>query len=109
MIGPFDMQAAFLDIADEFPDTLFAIIDATEPPLPNTVAVDFAVEQGSYLVGAAAALESATGRIGYIGANASALIEPFRAGFEQGALAADPDVEIVVDLVAPIAVIRSVT
>ena len=83
------------------PTPLFAIIDATEPPLPNTVAVDFAVEQGSYLVGAAAALESATGRIGYIGANASALIEPFRAGFEQGALAADPDVEIVVDLVAP--------
>ena len=65
------------------------------------MAIDFAVEQGSYLVGAAAALESATGRIGYIGANASALIEPFRAGFEQGALAADPDVEIVVDLVAP--------
>ena len=95
------MQGPFLDIADEFPDTVFAMIDATEPPLPNTVAIRFAVEQGSYLVGAAAALESATGRIGYIGANASKHIESFRAGFEQGALAADPDVEIVVDLVAP--------
>ena len=101
VVGPFDMQGPFLDIADEFPDTVFAMIDATEPPLPNTVAIRFAVEQGSYLVGAAAALESATGRIGYIGANASKHIESFRAGFEQGALAADPDVEIVVDLVAP--------
>ena len=58
------MQGPFLDIADDFPGTVFAMIDAQEPPLPNTVAIHFAVDQGSYLVGAAAALESATGRIG---------------------------------------------
>jgi basic membrane lipoprotein Med (substrate-binding protein (PBP1-ABC) superfamily)/DNA-binding SARP family transcriptional activator len=99
--GSFRVQGAMLDIAGEFPDTLFALIDETQAPLPNTVAVGFAVEQGSYLVGAAAALESATGKIGYIGANASPHLESFRAGFEQGAVAADPGVEIVVDLVEP--------
>lgn len=101
VVGSFRMQGAMLDIAGEFPDTLFALIDVMQAPLPNTVAVGFAVEQGSYLVGAAAALESATGKIGYIGANASPHLESFRAGFEQGALAADPGVEIVVDLVEP--------
>ena len=33
------------------------------------MSVAFAHEEGSFLVGAAAALESETGRIGYIGAN----------------------------------------
>jgi hypothetical protein len=53
-------------------------------------------------VGAAAALESTTGRVGYIGANSSPfLIEQFRAGFEQGAKAVRPDIEIVSSLIEP--------
>ena len=61
----------------------------------------FAHEEGSFLVGAAAALESETGRIGYIGANSSPLIEGFRAGFEQGARAADPGIEVVSAIIDP--------
>ena len=68
---------------------------STRPVFPNGVGVSFASEEGSFLVGAAAALESTTGTIGYIGANASPLIEEFRAGFEQGAKFADPDIEVV--------------
>jgi basic membrane lipoprotein Med (substrate-binding protein (PBP1-ABC) superfamily)/DNA-binding SARP family transcriptional activator len=90
-----------LDMADEFPDTTFVLMDASDAPLPNTVAVSFASEQGSFLVGAAAALESTTGKVGYIGANASPLIEAFRAGFERGAAAAAPDVEVVSELIVP--------
>ena len=59
--------------------------------------MSFASEEGSFLVGAAAALESKTGTVGYIGANASPLIEEFRAGFEQGAKFADPEIEVVSD------------
>lgn len=50
---------------------------------------------------AAAALESETGKVGYIGANGSPVLEAFRAGFEAGAKAAVPDIEVVSELLYP--------
>ena len=102
MFGLFTVRDSLLDIADEYPETTFALLDfVAEPPGPNVVAVRFAHEQGSFLVGAAAALETKTGKVGYIGANSQRLIEEFRAGFEQGVAAADPNVEVVSELIAP--------
>ncbi len=102
MFGAFFMHDPFLALADEYPDTTFVLIDYPgAAPAANVVAVNFADEQGSFLVGAAAALESATGKVGYIGANSQSFIEAFRAGFEQGAVAADPDVELVSELIFP--------
>lgn len=84
-------------------DTTFVLMDSYgAPELPNAVAVTFALEQGSYLVGAAAALESETGKIGYIGANGNPITEEFRSGFEQGARAARPDIEIISSLIDPV-------
>ena len=88
-------------VGDE--DTTFVLMDAYGvPELPNAVTVEFANGQGSYLVGAAAALESQTGKIGYIGANTSPLIEEFRSGFEQGAKTVRPDIEIVESIIDPV-------
>lgn len=101
VFGSLRMNSVLLDVANEFPETTFALIDSTTAPLPNTVGVTFASEEGSFLVGAAAALTSVTEKVGYIGANASPLIESFRAGFEQGVKAADPDVEVISELVVP--------
>jgi basic membrane protein A and related proteins len=100
VFGALRMNAVLLDMADEFPDTTFVLMDSGAAPLANTISVAFASEQGSFLVGAAAALESATGKVGYIGANASPLIEAFRSGFERGAEHADPDVEVVSKLLS---------
>ena len=84
-------------------DSTWVFLDSSRDTVtPNTVDVEFADEEGAFLVGAAAALETQTGRIGYIGANKSpGFIEAFRAGFEQGARAACPDVEVVASLIAP--------
>ena len=102
IFGSSGMHRLLVAIADEYPDTTFALIDSTEaPPAVNIVTVNFAVEQGSFLVGAAAALESTTGKVGYIGANSQPFIEAFRAGFEQGAVAAAPDIEVVSELIFP--------
>ncbi len=102
MFGEFAMHGQMLDIASEYPDITFALIDSNEvPQAANVVAVSFAVEQGSFLVGAAAALESVTGKIGYIGANSQPFMEAFRAGFAQGASAADANVEVVPQLIFP--------
>ena len=86
-------------------DTNFAVIDSSmldfgqDPPAPysdNIAGLVFSEEQGSFLVGAAAALSSETGTVGFIGGVCCfGLIEKFEAGFRAGALHVDPDIEII--------------
>ena len=87
------------------PDTAFAVVDDSmldfdqTPPAPfadNIAGLVFSEEQGSFLVGAAAALKSATGTIGFIGGVCCfGLIEKFEAGYIAGAKAVNPDIEII--------------
>jgi basic membrane protein A and related proteins len=79
--------------APDFPDTEFAIIDSVVDA-PNVASLTFAEEQGSFLVGAAAAMKSTTGKIGFVGGVEVDLIKKFEAGFEAGAKAVNPDIEI---------------
>ena len=82
-------------VAAEYPDTHFAIIDdSTLADVPNVASLVFAEEQGSFLVGAAAALKSTAGHIGFVGGVQVPLIEKFQAGYEAGAKAVNPDVKI---------------
>jgi basic membrane protein A and related proteins len=88
-------------VATEYPDVSFAIIDDTsncEPfegePIPNVGCLVFAEEQGSFLVGAAAALKTETDNIGFVGGVQVPLIEKFQAGYQAGAQAVNPDIEI---------------
>ena len=86
-------------------DTNFGVIDDSmlnfdlDPPAPyadNIAGLVFSEEQGSFLVGAAAALTSETGTVGFIGGVCCfGLIEKFEAGFRAGALHINPDIEIV--------------
>ena len=76
------------------PDVNFAIVDDASVDLPNVAGLVFAEEQGSFLVGAAAALKSETGNIGFIGGVNIELIQRFEAGFVAGARAVNPDIEI---------------
>ncbi len=101
VFGSYLMWEPMVEASGDHPETTFVFLDyADAPAIDNGVALTYAHEEGSFLVGAAAALESTTGRIGYIGANSSSwLIEQFRAGFEQGAQAARPDIEIVSSLI----------
>jgi basic membrane protein A len=75
------------------PDTSYAIIDSVVD-LPNVASLTFAEEQGSYLVGAAAALKSTSGHIGFIGGVDTDLIHKFEAGFKAGAQKINPDITI---------------
>jgi basic membrane protein A len=58
-------------LAREFPDKKFACVDYTvtsgDTLPPNLVALKFKEEEGSYLVGALAALVSKTGTLGFVG------------------------------------------
>jgi len=77
------------------PDVNFAIVDDASVDLPNVAGLVFAEEEGSFLVGAAAALKSQTGTVGYIGGVNIELIQKFEAGFNAGARAVNPDIEII--------------
>jgi len=102
----FAFAEEFPGVAENNPDTMFAVIDdalldfeAEGGPASlcdNCAGLTFAEEQGSFLVGAAAALQSETGTIGFIGGvSGFGLIEKFEAGFQAGAQAVNPDIEIV--------------
>ncbi len=54
----------------------------------------FAEEQGSFLVGAAAAMKSKTGHIGFIGGVENDLIKKFEAGYTAGAKQVNPDITV---------------
>ncbi|WP_420452793.1 BMP family lipoprotein [Ilumatobacter sp.] len=91
-----------VNAAADNPDTLFAVVDDAmldedgEPRCENCAGLTFAEEQGSFLVGAAAALHSETGTIGFLGGvSGFGLIEKFEAGFQAGAQAVNPDIEII--------------
>jgi basic membrane protein A and related proteins len=90
----FAFEDAIVEVAADFPETTFAIVDSA-PEADNIKGLVFAEEQGSFLVGAAAALKSESGVIGFIGGVEIPLIAKFEAGYIAGAQAVNPDIEII--------------
>ncbi|MBP2365935.1 BMP family lipoprotein [Pseudonocardia parietis] len=88
-------------VAREFPQTKFAIVDDDTVDLPNVTPLVFAEEQGSFLVGVAAALKTETCKVGFIGGVDSPLIQKFDVGYQQGAEAAAPSIEVDSDYISP--------
>ncbi len=84
---------SMLPLAKANPDTTFAIVDSVVDA-PNVRSLVFAENEGSFLVGAAAALKSKTGHIGFIGGQEIDLIKKFEAGYIAGAKAVNPDIVI---------------
>ena len=86
-------------VAKDFPNTKFACVDYVVPENPkdipaNVVGLKFKEEEGSFLVGALAALVSKTGKIGFVGGMKSPLIKKFEAGYIAGAKYANPKIQV---------------
>ncbi|MHA6785228.1 BMP family lipoprotein [Pseudonocardia saturnea] len=97
----FKYATALGTVAAEAPDVQFAIVDDASVELPNVTPLVFAEEQGSFLVGAAAALKTATCSIGFVGGVETPLIQKFEAGFVQGARAVAPEIAIDIKYISP--------
>jgi basic membrane lipoprotein Med (substrate-binding protein (PBP1-ABC) superfamily)/DNA-binding SARP family transcriptional activator len=82
-------------IARAHPGTRFVVFDSAVQA-PNVAYVDFAVQDASFLAGAAAALQSRTGTIGFVGGVDAGIVWRFEAGYEAGARAVDPQIRILV-------------
>src|SRR3954471_3928267 len=81
-------------VAKQYPDVKFAIIDDAANKADNVANLVFAEEQGSFLVGAAAALKSKAGHIGFVGGVNTPLINKFEAGYDAGAKAVNPNIKV---------------
>lgn len=82
------------EVAPDYPDTSFAIIDMVVDQ-PNVRSVVFNEHEGSYLVGMMAAMASETGTVGFIGGMDIPLIRKFACGYAQGVKAANPDATVI--------------
>ena len=88
-------------VAAENPQVNFAIVDDNTVNLPNVTPLVFAEEQGSFLVGAAAALKTASCKIGFVGGVETPLIQKFEAGYVAGAKAVAPNIQVDADYLTP--------
>ena len=74
--------------ATESPDTSFAVIDgfadSCTQPDSNLLCIGFKEQEGSFLVGAAAALKTKSNTVGFVGGLEGDLIKKFQAGYEAG-------------------------
>lgn len=90
----FAQADAIAKVASEFPDTEFAIIDVTWLDAANMRQYGFKENEGSYLMGVAAALASETGKVGFVGGMDIPLIRHFACGYVQGVKATNPNAEV---------------
>ena len=81
-------------VAAANPDVKFAIVDDASITADNVMNLTFAANQGSFLVGAAAALTSKTKHVGFVGGVETDLIKAFEVGFDAGVKAVDPSIKI---------------
>src|SRR2546423_9582569 len=88
-------------VAKDYPNIHFAIIDGVifeddgKTPKSNVASLVFKEHEGSYLVGMIAAMTSKTGMLGFIGGMDIGLIHRFEGGFEEGAKAANPKIQVI--------------
>jgi basic membrane protein A and related proteins len=80
--------------AKDCPDTRFAIVDSDAVVQKNVADLVFSNEQGAYLAGVAAALKTATGSVGFVGACPIPLIQEFLAGYRAGVRSVRSDMAV---------------
>jgi basic membrane protein A len=91
---------AMTAVADEFPDTKFAIVDGVIPDKPNVSSLVFTEHVGSFLVGVIAAMkaqELEKDTVGFVGGMDIPLIHRFEAGYKAGVAYTFPECKILSD------------
>lgn len=89
----FAQTEAVKKVSAQFPAIKFAIVDG-EATAPNVRSLLFEEHEGSFVVGAIAALKSKTGKIGYIGGMDIPMIRRFALGYKAGAQHINPKIQV---------------
>lgn len=94
----YSMSAATEKVAKDFPNIHFSIIDSVID-LPNVQSIVFKEQEGSFLVGALAAMKTKTNTVGFIGAIDVPLIRKFSCGYKQGVKYVAPNDKVLINMV----------
>ena len=84
-------------VAPDYPEVNFAVIDGFDPdeePNENVAYLGFAENEGSFLVGVAAALTTEADHVGFVGGVNTPLIQKFEAGYVAGVEAVDKNIQV---------------
>ena len=88
-------------VARDFPERHFVCVDYSwsegQVVPPNVVGLKFREEEGSFLVGALAAMVSETGAVGFVGGMDIPLIHKFEAGYRAGVEHVRPGARVLVN------------
>ncbi|KAB8030896.1 BMP family lipoprotein [Fluviispira multicolorata] len=85
------------DLASKYPNKKFLAVDTNlegKNTTKNIRSITFAEHDGSFLVGAIAAMKSTTGKIGFVGGMDIPLIHRFETGYSAGAKYINPKIKI---------------
>ena len=98
IVGTYEMQGFLSDLTPQYSDKKFIIFDGKPDfatgKYKNVLSIQYRTSSASFLAGYAAAKASKTGKLGEIlGMEVPTVVE-FAVGFEQGAKAANPKVDI---------------
>lgn len=100
VVTGFTFADALAEVSAEYPNQKYMIVDVDWVGKPNVMEFVFTEEQGSFLVGALAALQSqqdkiANPKFGFIGGVPGVTITKFEVGYIQGLKAVLPNAEVV--------------
>ncbi len=100
VVTGFTWADALNEVAKQYPNQKYMIVDVDWVPNPNVMQVTFSEHEGSYLVGVAAALKAKADGIkdpkfGFIGGIPDPVITKFEVGYIQGIKSILPEAKIV--------------
>jgi basic membrane protein A len=90
----FLQTTALNDTAELYPGQKYMLIDDVLPNRANVKGITFKEHEGSFLVGAMAAMSTEVDHLGFLGGLDMYLINKFRAGYTQGAQWINPNITI---------------
>ena len=97
VVAGFQQAPIVEKVAKQFPNTHFVMIDSVVD-LPNVRSVIFKEQEGSFLVGALAAIKSEHKAVGFVGGMDIPLIRKFGCGYEQGAKYINKDITVLANM-----------
>ncbi len=114
--GTYNLRESLLEVAEEYPEQKFILYDANvanedegikAEDYPNVYSMEHAQNEGSYVVGAAAAILTSSGAektnddhvIGFVGGGQNTAIEDFLVGYIEGAKAVDPEIKVLISYI----------
>jgi basic membrane protein A and related proteins len=104
----FSFSPGVAKVAGQYPNVDFGVIDgyATVLPggkgAPNVADLTFKEQEGSYLVGIAAAMQAqkdSSTTVGFLGGQTGPLIQKFQAGYTAGVQSVDPSIKVLVEYI----------